>query len=618
MAFWDQATQERHLAELVQHRETAEGGLVRLRALLNGRTAPDLAELLRDHVLGKHGYLDHALIGARRLIDSLGRKAGALPDGESFFFGKFGGIRPEYVERYCPDLLDALFLQRDNSGLDTPLLLEPCANEALNVSLPASFASSIRQPQRAGLRLYSTDDAAVYAHPFQYQILSRDETAMYDSASPRALSRLVTGAADRSKVDRPLVVVQDRFGYLNFSHFLFDGVTRILHYLEHRGAADRPVFVMGSIPSDYHALVLGKLAERTGIPVDSFFFPDRACMLATSARVHWFSDQVDVFGHPAQMAHPRSLTALGALSAAIPVPPGEARRLYISRGDATRRRVLNEPELIEALEKRGFVAVQLSKLPVAEQIGLFRGAEILVGPHGMGMTHLAMSERIGRVVELFPRWGGTAAYAFMAQAAGMDYHLHGGELAKGPPGDFTVDVARVLDLIGPDNTPLPRPMWRKAANLIPGARSFAGFRITPGGSDARAPGIGCDPPIWGIAPRLHVRSEHPVLTSVGGWEGITVVAGCDYTLSAWVLIPSDFAGERVAMRISPWTGHAARDADVTLRDVWQRIHVTARAPDTATRCNALLVVTGPAGSRVASAGWQMERGAAVTAFVATG
>jgi hypothetical protein len=617
VAFADRATQARLQVELDRHREAAEAQLTRLRALANGRDPPDIGGLLRDYVLGRHGYIDHALHTARRLIDMLARKAGALP-AETSLFGRFGALRPEAVERHCPELRGDLFELRDTAAVATRMLLEPCANEVLDLSFPVELACPIRQPQRPALRLYSSDDAAVFAHPFQYQILSRDGAAAYETGSPRALSRHVTRGAERIAVDRPVVVVQDRFAFLNFSHFLFDGVTRILHYLEHCGGAGRPLFVLGSIAGDYHTLVLDKLAERAGIPADSFWFPDRACLLTTTGSVHWFSDQVETFSHPAQMVHPRSLTAIGALAAALPVPRGEVRRLYVSRGDATRRRVLNEPELIAALEQRGFTSVQLAKLPVAEQIGLFRGAEIVVGPHGMGMTHVAMGERLGRMVELFPRWGGTAAYAWVAKAAGVDYHLHAGPTDKHGNADFTVEVARVLDLIGPDEARPRRPMWRKAANLIADSRGFGGFRTQVGGSDAVPAGIACDPPVWGLQPRIHVRSALAVQTAVGGWEGITVIPGCDYTLSAYVFIPSEYAGDRVGLRITSWTSQAARNADLGQRGVWQRIWVTARAPDAARSCGALLQVTGPANTWVASAAWQLERGAAATGFVATG
>ena len=63
-------------------------------------------------------------------------------------------------------------------------------------------------------------------------------------------------------------------------------------------------------------------------------------------------------------------------------------RIYISRSDAKHRRILNESEVVEQLQSFGFVAVELEGLSFHAQVALFAQAEVIVAPHGSGLTNL--------------------------------------------------------------------------------------------------------------------------------------------------------------------------------------------------------------------------------------
>lgn len=100
--------------------------------------------------------------------------------------------------------------------------------------------------------------------------------------------------------------------------------------------------------------------------------------------------------------HPCVADFFRRASASVP-PAGSARlprRLYIDRRDATLRPLTNERDLIRALAPLGFVPVQLARLPVADQIRLFRNADIIVAPHGAGLTNLGYARSGTMVVEL--------------------------------------------------------------------------------------------------------------------------------------------------------------------------------------------------------------------------
>jgi capsular polysaccharide biosynthesis protein len=101
-------------------------------------------------------------------------------------------------------------------------------------------------------------------------------------------------------------------------------------------------------------------------------------------------------------------------------PPERTRRIYIARAGNASRRIVNEAELTARLERLGFVAYALEKLPVAQQIELFHDAEMVVAPHGAGLANLLFAEN-ARVLELFEGPLLRPHYYFLSKACGHAY-----------------------------------------------------------------------------------------------------------------------------------------------------------------------------------------------------
>lgn len=76
------------------------------------------------------------------------------------------------------------------------------------------------------------------------------------------------------------------------------------------------------------------------------------------------------------------------------------KNIFISRSNAIERRVVNERETIEMLSKYDFEVVRLEEHSVLQNSKMFSDADIIVGPHGAGLTDLIFCTD-GTVVELF-------------------------------------------------------------------------------------------------------------------------------------------------------------------------------------------------------------------------
>jgi capsular polysaccharide biosynthesis protein len=78
------------------------------------------------------------------------------------------------------------------------------------------------------------------------------------------------------------------------------------------------------------------------------------------------------------------------------------RRLYVSRADAPRRRLLNEDKVLEVLAPSGFECVVPGQMPFEEQVRTFAEADVVVGICGAGLANMVFMPPGGTVVMLSP------------------------------------------------------------------------------------------------------------------------------------------------------------------------------------------------------------------------
>ena len=588
----------------------------KMRHMIANPATADLPDLLAAYASGVATVVDVTAFRFRQLSDQLGHVCGHLKDGESFFTrGWF--LNPDTVRPLCPHILPELPKERSNTDAGRRDILEVCPNEIMDPLWPVSIAGSMRRATRLPFRVYWSDDAVVYADPFKYQIMSSDLSWVWDTGSPRGLTNLVVKSAPIADATADLVVIQDRFEFGNFCHFLYDGITRICHFVDTFGY-NGEIFVFGGLPECYHQLLCGALASKYEIRSQNFFFPKKPVIISTSKRVFWFSDQKELHGHPAQMAHPRSIEVLRKLVGLIPVASANVRRLYVSRDDAKHRRLANEAELLPILQDRGFTSVKLGELPVEKQLSLFRGAEIVVGPHGQGLTNILFGQDIGRLIELFHPGAGTDAYAQVARSSGINYsHIIGTE-SPGTPADFSVRIAQVDQALATDRLSIRRPRLRRAVNLIPASRTFRGITKRSPEPGVLWPGPPFDRMIADQEACPHWRVGQASNTNCGQWENIPVVPETTYCASCWVWIGEEFDGSGVEMRLAGVPLKSLQPANLALKRCWQRISVSGVTPPDRTNITVSIHAHGREGIGVVSTAWQLERGSEPSSYVSTG
>ena len=97
------------------------------------------------------------------------------------------------------------------------------------------------------------------------------------------------------------------------------------------------------------------------------------------------------------------------------------KRIWISRWHASNRRVKNEREVLEHLASLGFVAVYPETLAFSEQVRLFAGVEVVVGPHGSGLANICFMRPSTTILEVFGPRSGERCFARISRELGLKY-----------------------------------------------------------------------------------------------------------------------------------------------------------------------------------------------------
>jgi capsular polysaccharide biosynthesis protein len=246
-----------------------------------------------------------------------------------------------------------------------------------------------------------------------------------------------------ARIDAPLFVLGDDIWPANYCHWLLDWLPRLAALRRVADAADIRVAV-GTLEQPFQRETL----RLCGF--DDARIVELAPWQAVRAPVVLATSDIPAPPHPAFNGAAWALRFLrthigGEAMRARPHAAGAGARLFVSRGDAAGRRILNEPDLLGLLAARGYRAVTLAGMTVREQAALFASASHIVAAHGAGLANLAFATPGTTVLELFPATYGTPAYRLLAVRARLTYASYfTAEVVSGSRtqlDDMTIDLA---------------------------------------------------------------------------------------------------------------------------------------------------------------------------------
>lgn len=119
-------------------------------------------------------------------------------------------------------------------------------------------------------------------------------------------------------------------------------------------------------------------------------------------------------------------------------------RIYLTRRDAPKRRVINEGEIIAFLQERGFATVCPGDLSFSEQIEIFRNVRVVVSPHGAALTNMVFAPPGATLVEMFGDNYINGCYWALANLCG---HRHAFLTEPAQALDYSVSIDRLDALL---------------------------------------------------------------------------------------------------------------------------------------------------------------------------
>jgi hypothetical protein len=408
----------------------------------------DVATLLVDYI-NFHGLLNFGHMGV--ILDHINKlmagdfgEAGLLDRGDVFSSG--GEIKASFLEQFAPSVKGQYFDKAQPDAFERFRVFEETPNQYMSNELPSFCRHRLHLAVRPALDIYKATGNQLFVTPYGHQYFNAERSLSWAQASTRSYSKSIL-KYQRLSVDRPMVIIQDQFEGNNLCHFLYDYVPRIVYFVRHfPDVAKQALFVMGGEKANFHTYILGLISRKYNIKYENFIFPSGRNIWELSNDIYFFSDQA-LISHPLHMCAPETMDIVQGLVDAKHLETEFPKKIYISRQDASMRRIVNEDVLFGRIKKLGFCRVLLSRLSAVEQISMLANAKEILGPHGMGMTNIIFNSRRGRLVELFSPIIGSDAYAFVAKAVGFNYGLIVGEAIGGDQLDYQVNISAVTETL---------------------------------------------------------------------------------------------------------------------------------------------------------------------------
>ena len=280
-------------------------------------------------------------------------------------------------------------------------------------ALIANVSNGFEAP---GVFFSGPEDLIVNGHAFNVisaqsglikdSILLKDHLPLKDFFAPVTQTRTMDDAG------KSMLVASNIFAH-NYFHWTTQCMAAILLYRIAIKPSGGAIATAGLMP------IMLEMLQLHGVEMDVMEIGPQQ-MAVISGGYH-----SNLLGHGfTHVPHPQIVRLLREPLGRITPSRAFGRKLYISRKDSAKRRLMNEDAVAQRLLARGFEILQLSDLSLADQMAAFRDAEVIVAPHGAGLTNLLycdVARAPARVIELAQGNYVNMCFIRIGQLLGLDY-----------------------------------------------------------------------------------------------------------------------------------------------------------------------------------------------------
>jgi hypothetical protein len=154
------------------------------------------------------------------------------------------------------------------------------------------------------------------------------------------------------------------------------------------------------------------------------FFPELKYMVMPNSETWQFKHLIvpSLSNHNDGIITPHLAPWLRSMRNILKVTTESKKKIFISREDAKNRKIINQNELLMALQ--GWETITLDDLSIKEQVKIFAEATHVVAPHGAGLANLLWCNPNTKVYELTHReFLGKKVYPTLSKHLGLEHRI---------------------------------------------------------------------------------------------------------------------------------------------------------------------------------------------------
>jgi hypothetical protein len=251
--------------------------------------------------------------------------------------------------------------------------------------------------------------------PYKFEYYIFDENDNYIETLSQGRSPFLFGN-EIYHLNKKIGFIEDRFTRFNVCHLLLDKIPRIFEIEDFHDSIDSYfLFQKNNYLTQIQELIGRKFEDLSGYTGNKICIKISELVLSSSSS---YSKM-----HPAQVCYDYLTRTIDALTKNVVLDNQVSnRRIFIDRGLAATRRILNNEEFVDILKKYDFESVQLEKLSFNQQIKVFVEASFVLGVHGAGLTNIVFCRPDTKVVEILPKFCATKSFWLPSNKFHLDYN----------------------------------------------------------------------------------------------------------------------------------------------------------------------------------------------------
>ncbi len=235
---------------------------------------------------------------------------------------------------------------------------------------------------------------------------------------------------------------------INFYHWFCDSISRLEIIKNKFSLEEISFFLVPSVEERFQR----ETFQILGIPLNK--------IISSIDEPHLIAEKLVVTTHPRLSTFhisKESAKFLQSIFSSIKTNKKEFKKVYyFSRGDVTRRRILNEEELLIELKKLNIEIINPSQFNLRQMSILLSEATTIISVHSGALTNLILRKNKLKVIELFTEDFILPYYYELAQSLGFEYYYHVSKRNfstdiksryEGQFKDITLDVGGIIDFI---------------------------------------------------------------------------------------------------------------------------------------------------------------------------